>query len=161
MPSFDIVSEIDKQELVNALHQTNAELSTRFDFKGTDTRVEQSRHTLVIHAENEFQLKQAVDVLCNKMARRGIDLNCMQYTPPVETGMNRVRQTVELREGIDSDLARRIVKMLKNQKLKTQTFIQGTQLRVSGKNRDDLQTLMNVLRNADIGLPLQFTNFRN
>ncbi len=161
MPSFDVVSEIDKPELTNALHQTNKELSTRFDFKGTDARVELNNNTLTVFADNEFQVKQAVDVLCTKLAGRGIDLSCLHYHEIQEIGMEKSKQIIELKEGINSDLGRKLVKQIKDQKLKVQTAIQGEQLRVTGKKRDDLQAVIAYLRGSDAGIPLQFNNFRD
>jgi hypothetical protein len=161
MPSFDIVSEINKPELDNALHQANRELSTRFDFKGTDARVEHTGSTLAVFADNEFQVKQAVDVLCLKLSSRGIDLACLDYQEIEEIGGGKARQIVELKEGISSDLGRKLVKQIKEKKLKVQTAIQGDQLRVTGKKRDDLQTVIAFLREGDFGIPLQFNNFRD
>lgn len=161
MPSFDIVSEIDKPELTNGLHQANKELSTRFDFKGTDARVESSSSTLTVFADNDFQVRQAVDVLCEKLAKRGVDLTCLHYQEIEEIGADKARQVIDLKEGIDSDLGRKLVKQIKDKKLKVQTAIQGDQLRVTGKKRDDLQQVMAFLREADVGIPLQFNNFRD
>lgn len=161
MPSFDVVSEINKPELANALHQANKELSTRFDFKGTDARVESNEQSLTVFADNEFQVKQAVDVLCLKLAARGIDLACLDYRPIEEIGGGKARQVILLREGINSDLGRKLVKQIKDQKLKVQTAIQGDQLRVTGKKRDDLQAVIAFLKQADAGIPLQFNNFRD
>lgn len=161
MPSFDIVSEIDKPELTNGLHQANKELSTRFDFKGTDARVESSSSTLTVFADNDFQVRQAVDVLCEKLAKRGVDLACLHYQEIEEIGADKARQVIDLKEGIDSDLGRKLVKQIKDKKLKVQTAIQGDQLRVTGKKRDDLQQVMAFLREADVGIPLQFNNFRD
>ena len=161
MPSFDIVSEIDKPELTNGLHQANKELSTRFDFKGTDARVESSGSTLTVFADNDFQVRQAVDVLCEKLAKRGVDLTCLHYQEIEEIGADKARQVIDLKEGIDSDLGRKLVKQIKDKKLKVQTAIQGDQLRVTGKKRDDLQQVMAFLREADVGIPLQFNNFRD
>ncbi len=161
MPSFDVVSEIDKPELTNALHQANKELSTRFDFKGTDARVEQSGNTLTVFADNEFQVKQAVDVLCTKLAGRKIDLACLSYDEIQEIGMGKAKQAINLQEGINSDLGRKLVKQIKDQKFKVQTAIQGDQLRVTGKKRDELQAVMSFLRQSDAGIPLQFNNFRD
>jgi len=158
MPSFDVVSEIDKPELSNALHQANKELSTRFDFKGTDARVELSGSVLTVFADNDFQVKQAVDVLSNKLASRGIDLACLHYNEIQEIGMDKAKQVIEMKEGISSDLGRKLVKKIKDQKLKVQTAIQGEQLRVTGKKRDDLQAVMAFLRNEDTGIPLQFNH---
>ena len=161
MPSFDIVSEIDKPELANGLHQANKELSTRFDFKGTDARAELSSDVLTVFADNHFQVRQAVDVLCEKLAKRGLDLACLNYREIEEVGAGKARQIIELKEGIDSELARKLVKKIKDQKLKVQTAIQGEQLRVTGKKRDDLQQVMAFLRESDVGIPLQFNNFRD
>ncbi len=161
MPSFDVVSEIDKPELNNALHQANKELSTRFDFKGTDARVELNGHSLTVFADNDFQVKQAVDVLCNKLAGRGVDLACLHYQDIQEIGMGKAKQVIDLKEGINSELGRKLVKQIKDQKLKVQTAIQGEQLRVTGKKRDDLQAVITFLKGADVGIPLQFNNFRD
>ena len=161
MPSFDIVSEIDNPELNNAIHQANKELSTRFDFKGSDARVEHSSNVLTVFADNDFQVKQAVDVLCNKLAKRSIDLACLHYNEIIEIGAGKAKQVIELKEGIDSELGRKMVKIIKDKKLKVQTAIQGEQLRVTGKKRDDLQEVMAMLREEDLGIPLQFNNFRD
>lgn len=161
MPSFDVVSEIDKPELSNALHQANKELSTRFDFKGTDARVESTDNTLTVYADNDFQVKQAVDVLCNKLSARGIDLACLKYNEIEEVGGGKARQVIALQEGINSDLGRKLVKQIKDKKLKVQTAIQGDQLRVTGKKRDDLQQVIAFLKQSDAGIPLQFNNFRD
>lgn len=161
MPSFDVVSEIDKPELSNALHQANKELSTRFDFKGTDARVESTDNTLTVYADNDFQVKQAVDVLCNKLSARGIDLACLKYNEIEEVGGGKARQVIALQEGINSDLGRKLVKQIKDKKLKVQTAIQGEQLRVTGKKRDDLQQVIAFLKQSDAGIPLQFNNFRD
>lgn len=161
MPSFDIVSEIDKPELGNAVHQANRELGTRFDFKGSDARVEQADKILTVFADNEFQLKQAVDVLCTKVAKRGVDLGCFKYREIEEIGGGKARQVIDLQEGISAELGRKLVKQIKDQKLKVQTAIQGEQLRVTGKKRDDLQSVIAFLRDSDAGVPLQFNNFRD
>jgi len=161
MPSFDVVSEIDQPEMTNAVHQANKELSTRFDFKGTDARVEQSDSALTVFADNDFQVKQAVDVLCNKLAKRGIDLACLDYREVEEIGGGKARQVIQLQQGINSELGRKLVKQIKDKKLKVQTQIQGDQLRVSGKKRDDLQEVIAFLRDTDAGIPLQFNNFRD
>ena len=161
MPSFDVVSEINRPELTNALNQANKELATRFDFKGSDARVEMSDVSLTVFADNDFQVKQATDVLCQKLAKRSVDLACLHYREIEEIGAGKARQVIDLKEGIDSDLGRRLVKQIKDQKLKVQTAIQGNQLRVTGKKRDDLQQVMAFLRTADVGIPLQFNNLRD
>lgn len=161
MPSFDVVSEIDKPELSNALNQANKEISTRYDFKGSDARVEQSDAQLLVYADNDFQVRQATDVLVQKLSKRGLDLACLKYREIEEVGGGKARQIIDLQEGINSDLGRKLVKQIKDQKLKVQTAIQGDQLRVTGKKRDDLQAVMAFLRDADAGIPLQFNNFRD
>ena len=161
MPSFDIVSEINRPELTNALHQANKELSTRFDFKGTDARVEMTEAALTVYADSDFQVKQAVDVLYQKLAKRSVDLACLHYHEVEEIGAGKAKQVIDLKEGIDSDLGRKLVKQIKDQKLKVQTAIQGSQLRVTGKKRDDLKKVMAFLRETDAGIPLQFNNLRD
>ena len=160
MPSFDVVSEVDQHELRNALDQANREIGTRYDFKGSDARIEQAGNQLTLEAESEFQLKQMIPVLKEKMSKRGIDVDCLDFGNVVEMN-KRARQPVTVREGLDSDTARKMVKLIKESKLKVQAAIQGEQLRVSGKKRDDLQQVMQKLRGAGLGIPLQFNNFRD
>ena len=160
MPSFDVVSEVDNHELTNAVDQTNREVTNRFDFKGTNARVERNEFELTIIAEAEFQVKQILDILQNKMTKRGIDIDCLELADLVESG-NEVRQPVKVRQGIDKDLARKMVKLIKDSKLRVQAQIQQNQLRVSGKKRDDLQNVIAKLKDADVDLPLQFVNFRD
>lgn len=161
MPSFDIVSEIDKPELNNAVHQANKELSTRFDFKGSDARIEASEKVLTVFADNEFQVKQAVDILCIRLAKRGIDLACLKYRKIEEIGAGKARQLIDLQEGIDAELGRKLVRQIKDKKLKVQTAMQGEQLRVTGKKRDDLQSVIAFLKESEVDIPLQFNNFRD
>ena len=161
MPSFDVVSEINQPELSNAINQANKELTTRFDFKGTDARVEQADQQLTVYAANDFQVKQAVDVLCNKLSKRGVDLACLDYQDIEEVGGGSARQVIKLQQGINSDLGRKLVKQIKDKKLKVQAAIQGEQLRITGKKRDDLQTVIAFLKETDAGIPLQFNNFRD
>ena len=160
MPSFDVVSEIDHHELNNALDQANREIGTRYDFKGSDARIEHSANDLVLHAEVEFQLQQMIPILKEKMSRRGIDVECLEFGEVVEMN-KRARQPVKVREGLEQDIARKMVKLIKESKMKVQVAIQGSQLRVSGKKRDDLQKVMQLLRDAKLGIPLQFNNFRD
>jgi uncharacterized protein YajQ (UPF0234 family) len=160
MPSFDVVSEIDHHELKNALDQANREIGTRYDFKGSNARIEQAGNALTLEAESEFQIKQMVPILKEKMSKRGIDVDCLDFADIVEMN-KRARQQVTVREGLETDLARKMVKLIKDRKLKVQAAIQGEQLRVSGKKRDDLQQVMSVLREAKLGIPLQFNNFRD
>ncbi|WP_415888905.1 YajQ family cyclic di-GMP-binding protein [Neptuniibacter sp. SY11_33] len=160
MPSFDIVSELDMHEVTNAVDQSNRELQMRYDFKGVDARFEQSESTVTVQAEVDFQLQQMMDVLKNKMTGRKIDVRCLEIKDP-ETANMRARQEVILKQGLDQPLAKKIVKLIKDAKLKVQAQVQGEQVRVTGKKRDDLQSVMAMLREADLELPLQFNNFRD
>jgi len=160
MPSFDVVSEVDHHELSNALDQANREIGTRYDFKGSNARVEASGNQLTLEAESEFQVKQMLPILKEKMSKRGIDVDCLEFGEIVEMN-KRARQPITVREGLDKDLARKMVKLIKDRKLKVQAAIQGEQLRISGKKRDDLQQVMQMLREASLGIPLQFNNFRD
>jgi uncharacterized protein YajQ (UPF0234 family) len=160
MPSFDVVSEIDHHELSNAVDQTNREVSNRFDFKGTDSRVEQDDGALVVDAPSEFQVEQVKAILHQKLAKRGLDVGSLDEGDVEESG-KRVRQRITVREGIDKEMAKRIVKLIKESKLKVQGSVQGEQVRVTGKKRDDLQQVIALLREAELGLPLQFQNFRD
>ncbi|MDZ4729409.1 MAG: YajQ family cyclic di-GMP-binding protein [Xanthomonadales bacterium] len=160
MPSFDVVSEVDSHELSNAIDQANREVTTRFDFKGTDSEFELDDQAIKLQSGSEFQLQQMYDILCGKLVKRGIDIIALDKSEPVIQAKTAT-QTITVREGIQSDDARKLVKMIKDQKLKVQTAIQGDQLRVTGKKRDDLQEVIAFLRDADIGLPLQFKNFRD
>jgi hypothetical protein len=161
VPSFDIVSEVDKHELTNAVDQSNREIGNRFDFRGTDSRVEQSNKTLTLHADSDFQLEQILDILRLKLAKRGIEVRCLEVKDSVGNGKMR-KQDVIVREGIDADLARKIVKIIKTSKAKVQAAVQGESVRVTGKKRDDLQGVIAMLRGDDnIDMPLQFNNFRD
>jgi hypothetical protein len=161
VPSFDIVSEVDKHELTNAVDQSNREIGNRFDFRGTDSRVEQSNKTLTLHADSDFQLEQILDILRLKLAKRGIEVRCLDVKDSVGNGKMR-KQDVIVREGIDADLARKIVKIIKTSKAKVQAAVQGESVRVTGKKRDDLQGVIAMLRADDnIDMPLQFNNFRD
>jgi cyclic-di-GMP-binding protein len=160
MPSFDVVSEVDKHELQNAIDQVNREIDTRFDFRGTEARIEGSQEELILMAESEFQLQQMQSILETKLAKRGVDVGCLAPKEPEILG-KRARQSIQVRQGIDKDTARKIVKIVKESKLKVQTAIQGDQVRVSGKKRDDLQHVISLLREANLDLPLQQVNFRD
>jgi uncharacterized protein YajQ (UPF0234 family) len=157
MSSFDIVSEVDLQEVRNAVDQANREVSTRFDFKKVDASFEQNDSEITLRAEQEFQLQQMRDILRQKLVKRNVDVGCMEIREP-ETSLNAARQLVIIRQGIDTDTARKIVKAIKATKIKVQAQIQGEQVRVNGKKRDDLQQIIATLREADYGLPLQFQN---
>ena len=160
MPSFDIVSEVDLQEVGNAVDQTRREVATRYDFKGSRAGVEHSEAAITVRADNNFQLDQVKDILYQKLARRGVDILALKGGK-VEAGNNEARQVIEVQQGIPQDTARRIVRLVKDSKLKVQVSIQGDKVRVSGKKRDDLQAVMKLLRDAKLDLPLQFNNFRD
>ncbi len=160
MPSFDVVSEVNHHELSNAVDQANREVSTRFDFKGTGSNFEQNDSQITMHTESEFQLRQMYDMLCNKLVKRGIDIACLELADPV-LQLKSATQVITVREGIESADSRKMVKLVKERKIKVQTAIQGDQLRVSGKKRDDLEAVMALFRDGKFGLPLQFKNFRD
>lgn len=160
MPSFDIVSEVDHHELTNAVDQANREVATRFDFKGTDSSFELADQVITLKTQSEFQLEQMLDVLYAKLVKRGIDLEAADPQEPEIMAKTATRQVL-IREGIDKDKAREIVKQIKAAKLKVQPSVQGDQVRVTGKKRDDLQAAIQHLKGAELGLPLQFKNFRD
>jgi len=160
MPSFDTVSEIDHHELSNALDQANKEIGSRYDFKGSNAHIEHSESGLVFHAETKFQLQQMFPVLLSKMTKRGLDVNCLKTGDVIEAAKT-AKQPVSIQEGIDKEMAKKIVKLIKDSKLRVQASIQGEQVRVSGKKRDDLQQVMQMLKQAELGIPLQFNNFRD
>ncbi len=160
MPSFDIVSEFEMHEAVNAVDQARREINTRFDFKGSSAKFEQNKDVVTMTADAEFQLQQMYDILQTKMNRRGIDITCLELGEMEKLG-KQVKQNVTLRQGLDSDLARKIVKMIKDKKMKVQSAIQGEKVRVTGKKRDDLQSVIAMLKDAKIDMPLQFDNFRD
>lgn len=160
MPSFDIVSEVDHHEVANAVDQANREVVTRFDFKGTDSSFELDDQRIALRTESEFQLEQMLDILYSKLSKRGIDLDGVEADEP-EIGARTATRNVTVREGIDTETAKKIVKLIKQTKTKVQASIQGDQVRVTGKKRDDLQAVMSLLREAELGLPLQFKNLRD
>lgn len=160
MPSFDVVSEIDMHELNNAIDQTNREVSTRFDFKGTDSRVELSDNVITLIAPTEFQVKQIDDILQTRLSKRGIDIKCLDHGK-ISENINEARQPVTIRQGIDKELAKKIIRIIKDSKLKVQSAIQGEQVRITGKKRDDLQEVIALLKKSNTELPLQYVNFRD
>jgi len=160
VPSFDVVSEIDAHEISNAIDQCNREVKNRFDFKGSKSRVEHNGSVLTLIAPAEFQVKQINDILEMKMSRRGIDIGCLEYGD-IQEGNNEARRQITVRQGIDRDLARKIVKLVKETRLKVQAAVQGDQVRITGKKRDDLQETIAFLKEQKLGLPLQYTNFRD
>ena len=160
MPSFDVVSEVDTQEVVNAVDQANRELGNRFDFKNTGAKFELDKDKITMHAPTDFQLKQMFDILCGRVAARKIDVRCLSPDSP-QINVSEARQLVTVRQGIESELAKKIVKMIKTEKLKVQAAIQGDKVRVTGKKRDVLQQTIGMLKEAKIEMPLQFENFRD
>ena len=160
MPSFDIISEFDKHELKNAIDQASKEVDTRFDFKVTESTFELKDNTLVMISESTFQLQQMFSIVCAKLSRRGVDIACLDVGDAKPSG-KLVRQEITLKQGLDSALAKKIVKLIKDKKLKVQAAIQGEQVRVTGKKRDDLQEVMHMLREEKLEMPLQFENFRD
>ena len=160
MPSFDIVSKIDMHELSNAVDQANREVETRFDFKGTNAKFELSGEKITLVAQEEFQIHQMSDILNAKLAKRGINVQCLEKKE-VQKSLHQTSQDINVRQGIERDLAKKIVKLIKDEKLKVQSAVQGDQVRVTGKKRDDLQSVIALLKEKDVGLPLQYENFRD
>ncbi|MFO1289414.1 MAG: YajQ family cyclic di-GMP-binding protein [Nitrosomonas sp.] len=162
MPSFDIVSEVDKTEVKNAIDQTNKEVGTRFDFKGSDARVEQAEMVLTIYADNDFQLSQVQDILNTKLSKRGVDMRCLDVSDKIEkVSGNKVKRSCTVKVGIETELAKKIVKLIKDSKIKVQASIQADTVRVSGKNRDDLQQCIAFVKKTITEFPLQYQNFRD
>ncbi len=162
MPSFDIVSEVEKTEVKNAIEQTNKEVGTRFDFKGSDARVEQAELVLTVFADNEFQLGQVQDILNTKLAKRGVDIRCLDIADKIEkVSGNKVKRSCTVKVGVETELAKKIVKLLKDSKLKVQASIQGDTVRVTGKSRDDLQSAIAFVKKSITDFPLQYQNFRD
>lgn len=161
MPSFDIVSEVNQQELKNAVDQTNREVGTRFDFKGSDARVEQAEFVLTVFAEDEFKLGQVQDILNGRLVKRGIDIKCLDPGKTEKISGNKVKRVETVKVGVESELAKKIVKLIKDSKLKVQASIQGDAVRISGAKRDVLQDAIALVRKAELGFPLQYTNFRD
>jgi uncharacterized protein YajQ (UPF0234 family) len=160
MPTFDVVSEVNLHEVNNAVDQANREVTTRFDFKGSGAQFEVEDDTVQLQAESEFQLQQMMDILQTKLAKRGVDIQSLDIQKPEVSG-KQARQSVKLKQGIDSALAKTIVKMVKDSKLKVQASIQGDKVRVSGTKRDDLQAVIALLRKSELSQPLQYDNFRD
>lgn len=160
MPSFDIVSEVDKHILTNSVDQANRVVSTRFDFKGVNAKFERGEYTVTIWAEADFQLQQMLDVLQSSLVKNDIDIPCLDIADPKPLG-KQVRQEVTVRTGLESLLAKKIVKLIKDKKMKVQSQIQGEQVRVTGKKRDDLQQVIAMLQDEKLDMPLQFNDFRD
>ncbi|MAD91902.1 MAG: YajQ family cyclic di-GMP-binding protein [Gammaproteobacteria bacterium] len=159
MPSFDIVSDFNFQEVINAVDQANREVGTRFDFKGSNSKFEIENMEITMNSQSSFQLKQMLDILCQRLSKRGINIACLEKQD-VELNNVIARQKILLRRGIDNDRAKKIIKIIKEKKIKVQTSTQGEKLRVSGKKRDDLQEIITILKNTNFDLPLQYENFR-
>jgi len=160
MPSFDIVSELNAHEVANAVDQASREVSQRFDFKGTNSKFELKESVVSLSAPADFQLKQMLEILKLKLSKRGIDVACLEIKEPVVTGQT-ARQDVILRQGVDTELGKKIQRLVKDSKLKVQAALQDKQVRVTGKNRDDLQSAIALVRKGGFELPLQYTNFRD
>ncbi|BBF84745.1 nucleotide-binding protein [Aquitalea magnusonii] len=166
MPSFDIVSEVNKVEVRNAVEQANKEVSTRYDFKGSDSRIEQTDKDITLYADAEFQLDQVNDILVNKLSKRGVDVRSLEYGKLEKVSGNKVKKVLTVKEGLETEMAKKIVKIIKDAKLKVQASIQGEAVRVSGAKRDLLQECIALLRkeiadDKENGVPLQFNNFRD
>ena len=160
MPSFDVVSEVDAHELSNAIDQANREIGNRFDFKGSDAKVINKESIVTLEAQVEFQIKQIYDIVTQKMAKRGIDLACVEKGKLSE-GNNRATQDLIINQGISTEIGKKITKAIKESKFKVQAQIQGEKVRVTGKKRDDLQSVMQLLKDMGLGVPIQFNNFRD
>jgi uncharacterized protein YajQ (UPF0234 family) len=160
MPTFDIVSEVDKHILTNAVDQANRVITTRFDFKGIDAKFERKDFVITTWAEVDFQLEQLLDILQSALVKNNIDIKCLELSDPKPLG-KQVKQEITVQTGLESLLAKKIVKLIKDKKMKVQSQIQGDQVRVTGKKRDDLQQVMAMLRAEELDMPLQFNNFRD
>lgn len=160
MPSFDIVSEIDMNEVRNAVDNANRELSTRFDFRGVEASIEYKEESVVLTAEGEFQLQQLQDILRNACSKRKLDTSSMDPQETTRSGKTH-RRTIKFKQGIEQPMSKKIIKLIKDKKMKVQASIQGEQLRVNGKKRDDLQDVIALIKSEDLGQPFQFTNFRD
>lgn len=161
MPSFDIVSEIQMNEVQNAVDNSNRELSTRFDFRNVDAKFTLGKEDIKLDADADFQINQMLDILRDKAAKRNLDPASFDFSVPSEPSGKRYFKIVKLKSGIETDVAKKIVKLIKDSKLKVQTQIQGDSVRVTGKKRDDLQSVIALIRGADLNQPFQFNNFRD
>ena len=161
MPSFDIVSEVNKQEIRNAIDQVNKEVTTRFDFKGSDTRIEQIDYKITIHTDNEFKLDQVFGIIVAKFTKRNIDTRCLDKSSVEKTGSDRVKQLITTKVGIEAELAKKIVRLVKDSGLKVQASIQGESVRISSLKRDTLQEAIQLIKKSITEFPVQFQNFRD
>ncbi len=160
MPSFDIVSELNQHEVANGVDQASREVDTRFDFRGSDAKFELKDKVITLSAQTDYQLKQMLEMLSQRLAKRGIDVKCMQVGDPVTT-LSTAKQVVTLREGIEGELGKKVQRLIKDSKIKVQAALQDKQVRVTGKSRDDLQAIMAMIKRAELDMPVQFTNFRD
>lgn len=161
MPTFDVASEADLVEVRNALDQANKEITNRFDFKGSDARIEQKERELTAYADDDFKLTQVRDVLLSKFAKRGVDVRFLEYGDPQRIGGDKIKQQITIRHGVSGDLAKRIVRLIKDSKIKVQASIQGDTVRVQGAKRDDLQAAIALLKKEVTDVPLAYQNFRD
>jgi uncharacterized protein YajQ (UPF0234 family) len=161
MPSFDIVSQVNEVELRNAVDQANKEIHNRFDFKGSDARIEQAEHVLTLYADDEFKLNQVHDVLIARLAKRGVDVRALDRGDSEKIGGDKLKQSLTVRTGVDQELARKVVKSLKESRLKLQASVQGDMVRVTGPKKDTLQGAIQLVRKLVTDFPLQFINFRD
>ena len=160
MASFDVVSEIDEHELGNAVDQANREIGNRFDFKGSDAKIDLTEEAMTLEADSDFQIQQMQPIILQKLTNRGIDISCLKHGD-VQTSGQKARQVLSIKKGIDKEIAGKIVKTVKNSKMKLQASIQGDQVRITGKKRDDLQSAIALLKGSEFELPLQYINFRD
>jgi len=160
MASFDVVSEIDEHELGNAVDQANREIGNRFDFKGSDAKIDLTEEAMTLEADSDFQIQQMQPIILQKLTKRGIDISCLKHGD-VQTSGQKARQVLSIKKGIDKEIAGKIVKTVKNSKMKVQASIQGDQVRITGKKRDDLQSAITLLKGSEFELPLQYINFRD
>ena len=160
MASFDVVSEIDEHELGNAVDQANREIGNRFDFKGSDAKIDLSEEAMTLEADSDFQIQQMQPIILQKLTKRGIDISCLKHGD-VQTSGQKARHVLSIKKGIDKEIASKIVKTVKNSKMKVQAAIQGDQVRITGKKRDDLQSAIALLKGSEFDLPLQYINFRD
>ncbi len=161
MPSFDAVSKVDKAELTNTVDQVSREIGQRYDFKGTSAKIEQAEDSVILFGDSEFQIKQIQDILYARAAKRGIDMSSFDPQKIESIGGDKAKQLMKIKQGIDKELAKKMVKLVKDSGLKVQAAIQGDEVRVSGKKRDDLQACIALFRGAKLGQPLQYINFRD
>jgi len=161
MPSFDVVSEVNQVELRNSLDQANKEISTRFDFKGSDARIEHKDKELTLYADDAFKLKQVTDVLLGKLAKRGVDVRALKFGNVEKIGGDKIKQVVTVRVGIEQELAKKIVKLVKDSRMKVQASIQGDAVRISGSKKDELQNVIGLVKKSITDFPVQFGNFRD